>query len=53
MKYLITRISIFEDGKIKSIDADLETDNIESTRKKLIKETNSERINFIYEERDA
>ena len=51
MKYLITRISIFEDGKIKSIDADLETDNIESTRTKLLLETGADRINFIYDER--
>ena len=50
MKYLITRISIFKDGKIKSADADLETDNIESTRTKLLLETGADRVNFIYEE---
>ena len=51
MKYLITRISIFENGKIETIDTELETDNIESTRTKLLKETEAERINFNYEER--
>ena len=50
MKYLITRITIFQDGNIKAVDTELETDNIESTRTKLLLETGADRVNFIYEE---
>lgn len=52
-KYLITRIEVIQNGNIKAVDTELETDNIESTRTKLLKETEAERINFNYEERNA
>jgi len=50
MKYLITRIDIIQDENRRTVKVELKTDNIESTRAKLLQETNAERINFNYEE---